>query len=160
MLIVNLHAIHHDPKTFVNPEIFNPQRFIKPDGDVVKKPRIMPFESGKLHFVFPVHGFRMSSYVFHAKKNFNFAVQWCHSLFHDSGRKNKISICDDIEGKRKCVAESPAMMIIFLGATYLLQRFKFSKIPGVEYSLLPSPWKAVMDTPRHYSMRIKPRGNM
>ncbi|CAG0919871.1 unnamed protein product [Notodromas monacha] len=87
-----LYAIHHDPKNFKNPEIFYPERFLGEDGNLIKNPKIMPFQAGK----------------------------------------------------RQCLGETLARMNAFLGLVYLLQTFKFEKVPGFHYTLEPKKREEVV----------------
>ncbi|CAL1272913.1 unnamed protein product [Larinioides sclopetarius] len=48
IVIANFWAVHHDPKHWEDPESFEPERFLAPDGkSVVKSPHYMPFSVGK-----------------------------------------------------------------------------------------------------------------
>ena len=48
ILIYNVYAIHHDVKTWGDPENFRPERFLSEDGQKVIKPEaFIPFGSGK-----------------------------------------------------------------------------------------------------------------
>ncbi|XP_071965945.1 cytochrome P450 1B1-like [Antedon mediterranea] len=48
-IFVNLYSVHHDKTRWVNPESFNPARFLTKDGqlDRVKVDQIMPFSAGR-----------------------------------------------------------------------------------------------------------------
>ncbi|XP_033120315.1 cytochrome P450 1A1-like [Anneissia japonica] len=48
-VFVNLHSVHHDKTRWVNPESFNPARFLSKDGslDRQKVDQIMPFSAGR-----------------------------------------------------------------------------------------------------------------
>ena len=46
-ILANLHAVHHDPKSFPEPDVFRPERFLDPDGHLVKDDHIIPFGMGK-----------------------------------------------------------------------------------------------------------------
>jgi len=45
--LANLHFIMNDPSFFKQPQCFNPDRMIGPDGRYVKNERIIPFSVGK-----------------------------------------------------------------------------------------------------------------
>jgi cytochrome P450 len=60
-------------------------------------------------------------------------------------------------GKRQCLGESLARMNTFLAITFLLQKFTFSKIPGVTYDLRPKPWTQMIHFPQRYRLIITPR---
>ncbi|CAL1272909.1 unnamed protein product [Larinioides sclopetarius] len=48
LVLANFWAVHHDPRYWKDPDIFNPERFLSPDGKrVVKSPHYMPFSIGK-----------------------------------------------------------------------------------------------------------------
>ncbi|XP_030841899.1 LOW QUALITY PROTEIN: cytochrome P450 2J2-like, partial [Strongylocentrotus purpuratus] len=48
IVIPNLWAVHHDPKEWCNPHLFNPDRFLSADGQtVVKNEAWMPFSIGR-----------------------------------------------------------------------------------------------------------------
>nr|KAG5690237.1 hypothetical protein BaRGS_026689 [Batillaria attramentaria] len=46
MVMVNLRSVHMQPDKWDKPEVFNPQRFIGPDGHVTRPPAFMPFGLG------------------------------------------------------------------------------------------------------------------
>lgn len=46
-VIANIHAVHHDPNHWENPEEFRPERFLTPDGKVLKDEQWIPFSLGK-----------------------------------------------------------------------------------------------------------------
>ena len=46
-LILNLHSVHMNEKTFGDPEVFRPGRFIDDEGNFVKHPHVIPFAVGK-----------------------------------------------------------------------------------------------------------------
>ncbi|CAG0919870.1 unnamed protein product [Notodromas monacha] len=115
IVITALYAIHHDPKNFKNPEIFHPERFLDEDGNLIRNPKIMPFQAGK----------------------------------------------------RQCLGETLARMNAFLGLVYLLQTFKFEKVPGFHYTLepkwredpihAPEPYKGLIDEHRRTVDPTEPR---
>lgn len=45
-IIANLYAVHRDPNTFKDPNIFRPERFIATDGKFTKSPNVIPFSVG------------------------------------------------------------------------------------------------------------------
>ena len=49
IVIFNLQSVHHDPKYWTQPEDFNPERWLGPDGKLLKKEAFIPFSVGKLH---------------------------------------------------------------------------------------------------------------
>jgi cytochrome P450 len=51
VLATLLYAIHHDPRYFKEPHKFMPERFILPNGELEKNPKIMPFQAGKAELV-------------------------------------------------------------------------------------------------------------
>lgn len=40
--------IHHDPETWENPCVFNPNNFLSNDGHVVNRDDLLPFSTGQL----------------------------------------------------------------------------------------------------------------
>ena len=47
-VLANFHYIHYNPKIWGNPEEFQPERFLSPDGKSLKKhDAFMPFSTGK-----------------------------------------------------------------------------------------------------------------
>ena len=46
-ILANLHAVHHDPMHFPEPDVFRPERFLDADGHLVKDDHIIPFGMGK-----------------------------------------------------------------------------------------------------------------
>ncbi|XP_046394970.1 methyl farnesoate epoxidase-like [Ischnura elegans] len=46
-ILLNLHQLHHDPEIWGDPENFRPERFISPDGKVIRHEAYMPFGVGK-----------------------------------------------------------------------------------------------------------------
>ena len=44
----NLHAVHYDPVTWPEPEIFKPMRHLTLDGKIIKKEQLIPFSIGNL----------------------------------------------------------------------------------------------------------------
>jgi cytochrome P450 len=46
-----LKEIHRDPRHFKEPLAFNPDRFIDSDGNLMKNPKIMPFQAGMFTIV-------------------------------------------------------------------------------------------------------------
>ena len=47
LIIFNLNSVLKDPKVFVNPEQFNPDRFLDAAGEVVKPKEFIPFGIGR-----------------------------------------------------------------------------------------------------------------
>ncbi|KAK7085879.1 hypothetical protein SK128_006582 [Halocaridina rubra] len=47
MVMINLYSIQMDPEYWGDPEVFRPERFIKPDGTFLKDERMIPFGKGK-----------------------------------------------------------------------------------------------------------------
>lgn len=45
-------ALHMDPNVWDNPQEFRPSRFLAPDGGLLKPPEFMPFQVGKLLYMF------------------------------------------------------------------------------------------------------------
>ncbi|XP_077484759.1 cytochrome P450 3A19-like [Amblyomma americanum] len=45
-VFVPLHALHHDPEFFPEPECFNPERFLKEDNDSILRYSYLPFGAG------------------------------------------------------------------------------------------------------------------
>lgn len=48
MVLFNQHSIMKDPKHFQNPEVFNPNRFLNQDNQLVTKETFIPFGIGRL----------------------------------------------------------------------------------------------------------------
>ncbi|XP_046394154.1 methyl farnesoate epoxidase-like [Ischnura elegans] len=46
-VILNLHAVHHDPKIWVDPQNFRPERFLDKNGKLIKHEAFIPFGAGK-----------------------------------------------------------------------------------------------------------------
>ncbi|CAG2118220.1 unnamed protein product [Medioppia subpectinata] len=47
-VLANIWAVHNDPKVWLNPQIFNPNRFLTDDGkEVIKIDALIPFSTGK-----------------------------------------------------------------------------------------------------------------
>ena len=46
IVIIPVHAIHHDPEYFPNPEKFNPERFLNQEAEYVNPYSFLPFASG------------------------------------------------------------------------------------------------------------------
>ncbi|GAB6027946.1 Cytochrome P450 2 sub R member 1 [Chamberlinius hualienensis] len=44
--IINLYAVHHDPKLWDEPELFKPERFLNEDNEVQSFPYLIPFSVG------------------------------------------------------------------------------------------------------------------
>ena len=56
--MVNLHAVHMDPRLFDNPEDFNPERWLDEDGKIKRQDTLIPFSIGNyscviIHYRFP-----------------------------------------------------------------------------------------------------------
>ena len=48
-----LWAVHNDEKYWRNPEVFEPERFLSPDGKIIKEPEAyLPFAYGEISFFF------------------------------------------------------------------------------------------------------------
>ncbi|XP_072022819.1 cytochrome P450 2U1-like, partial [Amphiura filiformis] len=47
IVLPNLWAIHHDPDLWVNPDEFNPERFLDEDGELQEKEELIPFSIGR-----------------------------------------------------------------------------------------------------------------
>ena len=48
MIIPSIYEVHHDPATFPEPHLFNPDRFIDPeDGKFLPHPAVVPYGVGK-----------------------------------------------------------------------------------------------------------------
>lgn len=46
MLMPNIWSVHHDEKYWKDPETFNPDRFLSPEGKLVQRPELIPFGTG------------------------------------------------------------------------------------------------------------------
>lgn len=46
-VIANIYAVHNDPAHWENPGEFRPERFLTPDGKVLKDEQWIPFSLGK-----------------------------------------------------------------------------------------------------------------
>jgi len=47
-LVPNLYQLHHDPQVWGDPEVFRPERFLKPDGFCMQRHEsLMPFSIGR-----------------------------------------------------------------------------------------------------------------
>ena len=46
-VIANIYAVHNDPAHWENPGEFRPERFLTPDGKVLKDEQWIPFSMGK-----------------------------------------------------------------------------------------------------------------
>ncbi|XP_046394627.1 methyl farnesoate epoxidase-like [Ischnura elegans] len=46
-ILLNLYGLHHDPKVWKSPEVFNPERFLQKNGEQVPREALMPFGAGK-----------------------------------------------------------------------------------------------------------------
>jgi cytochrome P450 len=53
MIVTFIYGIHHDPDAFEDPDVFRPERFLNEEGELIKNPRIMPFQAGTSFFYFP-----------------------------------------------------------------------------------------------------------
>jgi hypothetical protein len=51
-------------------------------------------------------------------------------------------------------------MNTFLGAVYLLQKFKFVKVPGEQYSMDPITGTEVVHFPRPYKLGLIPHSDI
>ena len=49
LIIPNLHRMHMDPRYWTDPERFNPDRWIGPDGSLLKHEAFVPFSLGELY---------------------------------------------------------------------------------------------------------------
>jgi len=45
-VLINLYAVHMDPKVWKDPEIFRPERFLDSDGQVIGRESVIPFSLG------------------------------------------------------------------------------------------------------------------
>ncbi len=46
-VVANLYAAMHDPEVFPEPDVFRPERFLAPDGQVKSSDTFLPFGMGK-----------------------------------------------------------------------------------------------------------------
>ena len=46
IIIPNISEVHHDPKTWGDPEVFRPERFLDNNGQFVKSERVIPYSIG------------------------------------------------------------------------------------------------------------------
>jgi cytochrome P450 len=46
IIIPNISEVHHDPKTWGDPEVFRPERFLDNNGQFVKNERVIPYSIG------------------------------------------------------------------------------------------------------------------
>lgn len=98
-----LWSIHLNSSYWSNPEVFKPDRFIAENGSLTKPDAFLPFQSGKFQFVF-----------YYVSNIFN--IVKCIHLF-------------DL-GKRMCIGDEFARMIIFLFSACILQKFSLSALPN------------------------------
>ena len=47
MILGNLHAVHHEPHVYKNPEVFRPERFLGDEGKILKNEAFFPFGTGR-----------------------------------------------------------------------------------------------------------------
>ena len=45
----NIYAVHFDPVTWPEPEVFNPSRHLTEEGKINKREELIPFSVGMLH---------------------------------------------------------------------------------------------------------------
>lgn len=120
-------AIHMNPNLFTNPQEFDPSRFIAEDMNFTKPDAFIPFQTGKNLF----------------QNNFSSA----HSFKE---------ILNDFlfyfEGKRICLGEEYAKMLLFLFGGRILQKFKLS-LPEEE----PADFEGEVGitlTPKHHKIKF------
>ena len=46
IIIPNISEVHHDPKTWVDPHVFRPERFLNSEGHFVKSEKVIPYSIG------------------------------------------------------------------------------------------------------------------
>ena len=47
IIIANLYSAHIDPKYWPQPEVFDPERFLDPNGNIMRRDGLVPFGDGK-----------------------------------------------------------------------------------------------------------------
>ena len=47
----NIYAVHFDPVTWPEPEVFNPSRHLTAEGKIIKKDEFIPFAIGKFWII-------------------------------------------------------------------------------------------------------------
>ena len=75
VIIPNLSSIFRDPNTFVDPDLFKPERFLKADGKIFAPPEFVPFSLGQRSCLGQAMG-RMMLFLFVTTllQNFRFEV--------------------------------------------------------------------------------------
>ena len=61
VVVPNIYSVHHDPKTFPDPDKFNPGHFLNKEGEVVNSDRCIPFGVGKNFIKYTLNNFTISS---------------------------------------------------------------------------------------------------
>ncbi|XP_069156797.1 cytochrome P450 306a1 [Procambarus clarkii] len=105
MLLPLLWQVHHDPDTWSNPDQYRPERFLDQEGQVIRHPAFMPFQTGR----------------------------------------------------RMCIGDEFAKMILFVFTTKILLRFKVDLEPGVKDDPSKDPVCGISLCPRPFKLVFTPR---
>nr|XP_053627673.1 cytochrome P450 306a1-like [Cherax quadricarinatus] len=105
MLLPLLWQVHHDPDTWSSPDLYHPQRFLDDQGNVIRHPAFMPFQTGR----------------------------------------------------RMCIGDEFAKMILFIFATKILQRFRVGLEEGLKEDPSQDPVSGISLCPRPFKLVFTPR---